>query len=569
VSLLLSSRRPPRLVVRTLITTSAAIGLVLIAVFMVLSMDARNRAQGTAVENLDAAQRVFAEFEQHRQQETLIKLNALAENRSLAIAVADYRQPSGPSAELQRELDHRAGQLAVDALVLASPEGKIIASAGPRHAAWPAHQPVHPDNESGVSDPIDEVVARPSARFGVAGVDLSALNDAVGNVYIATALDDAFAAQMSTLLRVPVSLIVGSEVIGSTLTSAERSALLRRADNLPREGTLELAEEPHSVRRLNEAGPITVYAMESIARSANRATRNAVQSLSYVAIGAMALGALASLWLARALAGPIDQLSQQLRQIASAHDFSRKVQKTGSSRELDTFTDTFNHMVATLQAAEAQTELAYVGAIKALAAALDARDAYTAGHSERVSSLSVLIGRQLHLDQSQLDILRLGALLHDIGKIGVADRVLQKNGPLSQDEFEIIKTHPTLGAHILRQVPFLSAHIPIVELHHERPDGRGYPHGLLGQATPLLARIVHVADAFDAMTTARAYRPAQTPSHAIGELWRYAGSQFDTEVVEAFVAAWSAMPVPEAPNAASAASATVLPFERDSGRTSA
>jgi HD-GYP domain-containing protein (c-di-GMP phosphodiesterase class II) len=145
----------------------------------------------------------------------------------------------------------------------------------------------------------------------------------------------------------------------------------------------------------------------------------------------------------------------------------------------------------------------------------------------------------------------------------VADRVLQKNGPLAQDEFEIIKTHPTLGAHILRQVPFLSAHIPIVELHHERPDGRGYPHGLLGYATPLLARIVHVADAFDAMTSARAYRPSQTTSHAIAELWRYAGSQFDTEVVEAFVAAWSAMPVREDQNVASVlAGANVLPFDR-------
>jgi putative nucleotidyltransferase with HDIG domain len=558
-------------VVRTLITTSFAIGSVLIAVFVVLSMDARSRAVGTAVENLDAAQRVFAEFEQHRQQETLIKLNALAENRSLATAVAKYRGSAGASPLLQRELDHLAAQLAVDALILASPDGKILASAGPRRAAWAVHQPVRANSEPGVADPIDEVVARPSARFRVAAVDLSALNPSVGDIYIAVALDDAFAAQMSTLLRVPISVIVGGEVFGSTLTSAERSALLRQAEHLPGEGTVELADEPHSVRRLNEGGPITVYAMESIARSTHRATRSAVQNLMYVAIGAMTLGALASLWLARALANPIDQLSQQLGQIASSHDFSRRIEKTGSSRELDTFTETFNHMVATLQAAEAQTELAYVGAIKALAAALDARDAYTAGHSERVSSLSVLIGRQLHLDQSQLDILRLGALLHDIGKIGVADRVLQKNGPLSQDEFEIIKAHPALGAHILRQVPFLSAHIPIVELHHERPDGRGYPHGLLGHATPLLARIVHVADAFDAMTTARAYRPPQTPSHAIGELWRYSGSQFDTEVVEAFVAAWSAMPVAEEQNNVPAVpGATVLPFERsESGRSSA
>ncbi len=224
-------------------------------------------------------------------------------------------------------------------------------------------------------------------------------------------------------------------------------------------------------------------------------------------------------------------------------------------------------MVTSLQAAEAQTELAYVGAIKALAAALDARDAYTAGHSERVSALSVIIGRQMGLDQPQLDVLRLGALLHDIGKIGVADRVLQKNGPLTQEEFEIIKTHPALGAHILREIPFLSAHIPIVELHHERPDGRGYPRALLGHATPILARIVHVADAFDAMTTARAYRPAQTSTHAISELWRYAGSQFDAEVVEAFVAAWSAMPVAEGQNLATILeTATVLPFERGDKR---
>jgi putative nucleotidyltransferase with HDIG domain len=157
-----------------------------------------------------------------------------------------------------------------------------------------------------------------------------------------------------------------------------------------------------------------------------------------------------------------------------------------------------------------------------------------------VSTLSVMVGRQMRLNDDELEVLRLGALLHDIGKIGIRDNVLTKAGPLTREEFDIIKTHPTLGAHILRQVPFLCRQLPIVELHHERPDGRGYPHGLLGHATPLLARIVHVADAFDAMTSARAYRGAQDASHAITELWRYAGSQFDAEVVESFVAAWSA-----------------------------
>ena len=516
---------------------------------------------GAAVENLDAAQRVFTELEQQRQQEILIKLNAVAENRPLAGAIAAYHgQPSALDA-VERELDWLAGQLGVDALVLADPSDHIVASAGPRRAAWVPDRPVHSTTQPTGPRRVDEILTRPSALFRASGVDLRALSSSVGYVYLATALDDGYAAMLSSLVRTPVSVIAGNEVIGSTLSTSERSALLRRAGDLPLDGTVDLADEPHAVRRLGDAGPLGFYGIESLALSTHRATRNAIQILGIVAIGAMALGALASFWLARALAKPIDQLSQQLRQISEAHDFSRKVPRTGSSLELDAFTDTFNQMVSSLQAAEAQTELAYVGAIKALAAALDARDTYTAGHSERVSALSVLVGRQLGLTQPNLDVLRLGALLHDIGKIGVADGVLQKNGPLTREEFEIIKTHPTLGAHILRQIPFLSAHIPIVELHHERPDGRGYPHGLLGSATPQLARVVHVADAFDAMTTARAYRPAQTPAHAISELWRYAGSQFDTEVVEAFVAAWSAMPVGEEQGVGAILDyANVLPF---------
>jgi putative nucleotidyltransferase with HDIG domain len=176
-----------------------------------------------------------------------------------------------------------------------------------------------------------------------------------------------------------------------------------------------------------------------------------------------------------------------------------------------------------------------VGAIRALALALDARDPYTAGHSERVSAISVTVGRQMGLPTEDLDVLRLGALLHDIGKIGISDNVLRKPDGLTPEEFELIKEHPALGARILRTVPFLAEHLPIVELHHERPDGHGYPHGLTADEIPMLARIVHVADAFDAMTSARAYRPALDTSYAVRELWRCAGTQFDAEVVQALV----------------------------------
>jgi putative two-component system response regulator len=150
------------------------------------------------------------------------------------------------------------------------------------------------------------------------------------------------------------------------------------------------------------------------------------------------------------------------------------------------------------------------------------------------------MGRMMNLGSSELEVLRLGALLHDIGKIGVIDEILRKSGPLTPDEFEQIKRHPGLGARILRQVPFLEPHLPIVELHHERPDGRGYPFGLRGDEIPVDARIVHVADAFDAMTSARAYRAARPASVAFAELERFSGTQFDPACVEALLAA---MPV--------------------------
>jgi putative nucleotidyltransferase with HDIG domain len=200
-----------------------------------------------------------------------------------------------------------------------------------------------------------------------------------------------------------------------------------------------------------------------------------------------------------------------------------------------------------LESAEGETRAAYVGAIRALAATLDARDPSTAGHSERVSAVSVQIGRQMGLSESELDVLRLGALLHDIGKIGVSDEILRKPGPLTAQEFEQIKRHPALGARILRQVPFLAPHLPIVELHHEQPDGKGYPFGLRADDIPPAARIVHVADAFDAITSVRAYRPARTAPEAIAELRRHLGTAFDRESVEALCAilpsaTWKAEP---------------------------
>ena len=256
-----------------------------------------------------------------------------------------------------------------------------------------------------------------------------------------------------------------------------------------------------------------------------------------IAVGAFLLAGLASLWLARTIARPIDKLSGSLSLMTDSRDFDHPLTPGGDSLEVDTLTVAFNTMMHSVKSAEAETLSAYLGTIRALALALDARDPYTAGHSERVSAVSLAIGRCMLLDDAQLEVLRLGALLHDIGKIGISDEVLMKAGPLTPEEYELIKQHPGVGARILRSVPFLEPHITIVELHHERPDGKGYPHGLRGTEIPLVASIVHVADAFDAMTSARAYRPARATSEGLRELWRCAGAQFDAEVVHALAKA--------------------------------
>jgi putative nucleotidyltransferase with HDIG domain len=176
--------------------------------------------------------------------------------------------------------------------------------------------------------------------------------------------------------------------------------------------------------------------------------------------------------------------------------------------------------------------------VHALVEALEAKDAYTRGHSERVASYAVSIARALGLDENAVDTIALGSELHDIGKIGVSEAVLLKPGKLTDDEYRHIMEHTVIGARILgpllRDAP---AALAIVRSHHEKLDGRGLPDGLKGDAIPFEARVVSVADAFDAMTTGRPYRPSLPVSRALAELRTCAGSQFDPAVVEAFLKA--------------------------------
>jgi HD-GYP domain-containing protein (c-di-GMP phosphodiesterase class II) len=176
--------------------------------------------------------------------------------------------------------------------------------------------------------------------------------------------------------------------------------------------------------------------------------------------------------------------------------------------------------------------------LAALSQAIEARDPYTRGHSARVSALAVVVARRLGWRGSRLAALRLGGLLHDVGKLNLDDAVLSKPGPLDEREYGEIKRHPLAGARLIRRFDALRPALPYILFHHERWDGSGYPSGRAREQIPMGARIVAVVDAFDAMTSPRPYRPPLTLGKALAEVDRGAGTQFDPGVVRAFLAAW-------------------------------
>ena len=184
-----------------------------------------------------------------------------------------------------------------------------------------------------------------------------------------------------------------------------------------------------------------------------------------------------------------------------------------------------------------QLQQAYEASLIMLANAIELRDKYTRGHVDRVMEITVLIAEQLGLKSMQISSFRYGAILHDIGKIYIREGVLRKTGPLNQQEWAEMKRHPEIGANLLRNIPYLSEAIPLIHHHHERWDGQGYPDGLAGEEIPLGARIVAVADTYDAMTTERVYRRACTPEQAIEEIRNGVGTRYDPKVVEAFLIA--------------------------------
>jgi HD-GYP domain-containing protein (c-di-GMP phosphodiesterase class II) len=266
----------------------------------------------------------------------------------------------------------------------------------------------------------------------------------------------------------------------------------------------------------------------------NELTAQALRFVVGVMIVALSLGYL----FAVGITGPISRLVESTRAISRA-EFHERVEVHGAA-EISELAETFNQMAGHIEeyiqrlklAAEENREL-FLGSIRMLAAAIDEKDPYTRGHSGRVAKYSLIIGDSMGLSAEDLDRLRISALLHDVGKIGVDDRVLKKPGKLTDEEFDVMKQHTIKGANIMRPVAQLKDMLPGIELHHERMDGAGYPYGLQGDQIPLMARIIAVADTLDAITTNRPYQSAMDITYAVERIESLAVSRFDPAVVTA------------------------------------
>jgi len=257
---------------------------------------------------------------------------------------------------------------------------------------------------------------------------------------------------------------------------------------------------------------------------------------------ALLLAIIAAIFFASGIARPIRILADRTREIAQGKYQQRVTLRTHN--EIGDLAENFNVMSESIETAIEQLKKAanenhqlFINSIRMLAAAIDAKDPYTRGHSERVARYSIAIGKNLHLPEKEMRNLRISSLLHDVGKIGIDDRILRKPGALSDDEFEVMKQHPVKGAAIMSGVGQLADCIAGMKYHHEKWSGGGYPDGLQGDAIPMQARIVAIADTLDAMTTNRPYQKAMEINYVVDKIKSFASTRFDPKVVDAFVQA--------------------------------
>ncbi|HXJ43369.1 MAG TPA: HD domain-containing phosphohydrolase [Bryobacteraceae bacterium] len=461
-------------------------------------------------------------------------LKIVGENTALKAALQlDLIEAGNPAARatLEDQLYDLCDRMGFDLLIARAPDGTPITGVVRQHPDEHRLDPLPPSR-----GPLPErgLHAIGSSVYQVATVPVELGEEHLGSLTVGEAFDfSGFAT--------PTVLLHNGRVIASSVTGVPNPELERALSGCAPTAECNVRLRGSSWVSLPTLGlPTgTGYMLRSLqdVDSAFGPVRNVMRNgFGFVFGIAAVIAVLCGFLSARSTVQPISALAAHLRTSEQTGLLPAFHGRRSGILEIQELTNSFNRAAAAAQDARDNLESAYVEFVATLASALDARDRYTAGHSHRVSELSCRLAESLNLPAEHVERVRMGALLHDIGKIGISDTVLLKPGRLTSEEFAVIRQHPVIGRRILEKVMGFSAWLDAVELHHENWDGTGYPHGQHGEETPLDARIIHVADAYDAMTTDRPYRKGMGHQRAITMIRAASGSHFDPRIVERLVA---------------------------------
>lgn len=293
----------------------------------------------------------------------------------------------------------------------------------------------------------------------------------------------------------------------------------------------------YATAELDKSSRLGVIAIQDEAAALDSVSDMRWQVL-WISLIAGLLTIVIGVFFANKLTHPVRELAGGAHRIASG-DFSTRIKVTSRTElgdlgsSFNTMTDQIESFIGDLQRSAEENRQLFIGTVKALAAAIDGKDPYTRGHSERVSRFSMAIAQRLDLPDDEIEKIRISALLHDVGKIAIDDKILKKPAALTDEEYEIMKGHPQKGFKIMSQIPAMKEFLPGMYMHHEMVNGMGYPQGLKGDEIPLMGKIVAVADTFDAMTTDRPYQKAFKFEDALARIESFVGTRYDPAVVAA------------------------------------
>ena len=462
-------------------------------------------------------------------------LKIAGENASLKAGMQLLRSHPGSMAArmtVEDQLRELGEHMGFDFLVVSSPNGAPLAGVV-RHAedARGTKSQLIPLDVSLIEHSEKGLLAVGNRTFQFASVPIDGGEENIGSLSVGEYFDFSG-------LATPAVLMHNGNVIKSSIPNVSSTDVETALGGCPgqlecdfRLGGASWISAPMQVF----GGGYTLRSLENVDEATGPVRSRLRNLFLLMALGSVLAAFLCSVASSRSIVKPIALVVSHLRNAESTGVLPEFTIDLSSTTEIRELAESYNRAAASIRNGRENLQGAYLEFVSSLANALDARDGYTSGHSCRVSELSSATAAAMGLEREQIDRIRSGARLHDIGKIGIADSVLQKPGRLTDEEFAIVKEHPVIGRRILECVRGLAPYLDAVELHHENWDGTGYPKGQSGEETPVEARIIHVSDAYDAMTSDRSYRRGMSHEQAIHELIRYSGTQFDPRVVELFV----------------------------------